>query len=136
MLNIHYCLNSPACISEVVDDDLIVINLTSGRYYNMRHEAVACWQALTQGITPADLISANTWTEAQTSCFKTQIQFLLDEKLLVPSTEVAKASRGPRIEIGDADEPFRIDVFTDMQEMLRLDPIHEANVDVGWPHKA
>jgi hypothetical protein len=136
MLDIQYCLNSPACIGEVVDDDLIVINLTSGRYYNMRHETVACWQALTQGITPNQLIVANTWTAAQASCFKTQIQYLLDEKLLVPLTEVARASCAPRIEIVDADKPFRIDVFTDMQEMLLLDPIHDASVDAGWPNKA
>jgi hypothetical protein len=103
MLDIHYCLNAPACISEVVDDDLI---------------------------------GANTWTEAQTSCFKTQVHYLLDEQLLVSTTELAKASRAPRIEIVDAAEPFRIDVFTDMQEVLLLDPIHDARVDAGWQHKS
>jgi hypothetical protein len=136
LLNITYKMNAPACIAEAVEDDLIVINLNTGRYYNMRHETVATWRALTQGVAPEQLIAANNWSADQTSRFKAHVQHLLDEQILVPSVEQIEVPAAPCIEINHAHEPFQVDVFTDMEEMLLLDPIHDASTDAGWPHKA
>ena len=136
MIDCSYQLNTPSCIAEAVDDDLIVINLATGRYYNMRHEAVACWHALTQGSTPADLLAANDWDDTQQARFNGFVQYLLLEQLLVPSPEPAPDRDERRIVCEAGREPFHIDVFTDMEEMLLLDPIHDASVDTGWPHKA
>lgn len=128
-------MNAPACIAEAVEDDLIVINLNTGRYYNMRHETVDTWRALTQGVAPTELIAANNWSEDQTSRFKAHVQYLLDEQILVPSVEQIEVPAAPHIEINRAHKPFQVDVFTDMEEMLLLDPIHDASTDAGWPHK-
>ena len=136
MLETSYQLNAPACIAEAVENDLIIINLSSGRYYNMRHETVVVWQALTQGVTPANLLQFNDWDAQLQERFKAHLQFLLDEALLVPHDELMAAADAPRIELAGADNPFHVDVFTDMQEMLLLDPIHDADANVGWPHKA
>lgn len=136
VLKNSYRLNSPACIAEAVENDLIIINLSSGRYYNIRHETVAVWQALTQGVTPVNLLQANEWDVQLQERFKAHIQFLLDDALLVPDNELLAAVDAPRIDLADADNPFHVDVFTDMQEMLLLDPIHDADANVGWPHKA
>lgn len=138
-----YRLNAPACIAEAVEDDLIIINLDSGCYYNIRHQTVAVWHALTQGVTPAELLKANDWGGELQDRFKTHIQFLLDEGLLVPNDEsvanTTKQVHAPKIDLAGADNTdqlFHADVFTDMQEMLLLDPIHDADANVGWPHKA
>lgn len=136
MLEKRFKFNAPACIAEAVENDLIVINLHSGRYYNMRGETVASWQALTQGVTPAELLGANTWNSGQTERFKGFVQHLLDEQLLVPQEAPTDKVTAPYIELGGGTEPFHVDVFTDMEEMLLLDPIHDASVDSGWPHKA
>jgi hypothetical protein len=136
MLEISYRLNSPSCIAEAVDDDLIVINLATGRYYNMRHETVACWQALIQGITPAALLAGNTWEIMQVTRFKDFVTYLVDEQLLVQQQSLPDNAMAPNIELGMRNDPFMIDVFTDMEEMLLLDPIHDASTDAGWPHKA
>jgi hypothetical protein len=136
MLEERFQLNAPACIAEAVEDDLIVINLHSGRYYNMRGETVFGWQALIQGVTPGELLSANTWDSGQTERFKGFVQYLIDEQLLVPQEARTCKVTAPYIELGGGTEPFLVDVFTDMEEMLLLDPIHDASVAAGWPHKA
>ncbi len=136
MLERSYRLNAPACIAEAVEDDLIIINLSSGRYYNIRHETVAVWQALTQGVTPANLLQVNDWDAQLQERFNAHLQFLLDEALLVPHDELLVAVDAPHINLADANNPFHVDVFTDMQEMLLLDPIHDTDANVGWPHKA
>lgn len=30
---------------------------------------------------------------------------------------------------------FILDVFEDLQEILKLDPIHESDPESGWPHR-
>lgn len=143
VLESSYRLNAPACIAEAVEDDLIIINLDSGRYYNIRHQTVEVWHALSQGVSPAELLQANDWNAVLQDSFKNHIQFLLDEGLLVPSddsvTQTAAQAEVPKIDLAGADNTdtlFHADVFTDMQEMLLLDPIHDADANVGWPHKA
>lgn len=136
MLDVAYRINAPTCISEAVEDDLILINLTTGLYYNMRHESAKAWQALEQGAKPSDLITANTWNETQCAQFQQYLQYLLDEQLLVICPDSGNQVEVPRIDLSDTQDPFQVDVFTDMQEMLLLDPIHDASADLGWPHKA
>jgi hypothetical protein len=136
MLDLRYQMNAPSCIGEAVEDDLIVINLISGRYYNMRHEAAVSWLALTQGVSPAELISSNAWSREQVLRFKAYVQYLLNEQLLILLTQDIKVPESPIIKISDSEESFHVDAFTDMEEMLILDPIHDASLDTGWPHKA
>ena len=136
MIDFSYKLNAPSCIAEAVEDDLIVINLTTGRYYNMRRETAACWQALTEGFAPADILAASVWDGEQRARFTRFVQQLVDEQLLVVASEPAPAVGAPNIECKAGHEPFHVDVFTDMEEMLLLDPVHDASVDTGWPHKA
>ena len=136
MLNVQYRLNSPSCIGEAIEDDLIIINLQTGRYYNMRHEAVACWQALMQGVTPAELVSVNAWGGDQTLRFQRFVQYLLEEQLLTLQEAPVDKAVAPVVELSMVEKPFHVDVFTDMEEMLLLDPIHDASVDIGWPNKA
>lgn len=136
MLEQRFKINAPSCIAEAVEDDLIVINLQSGRYYSMRGEAVSCWHALTQGVTPKELVDANRWDNAQLSCFIAYVQCLIDEHILVLADSGPNSCVVPTIDICHAGKYFQVDVFTDMEEMLLLDPIHEVNANLGWPHKA
>ena len=135
MYDVSYRLNSPNCIAEAVEDDLIVINLFSGKYYNMRGAAALAWESLLNGTTPSQLLSVNNWTESQTQAFGQFLQLLVDESLIVEQTKAGSPELPMVILISDDPTPFQVDVFTDMEEMLRLDPIHEADSNIGWPHK-
>lgn len=136
MLDMVYRMNAPTCISEAVEDDLILINLGTGLYYNMRQESAQAWQALAQGVRPSDLIAANAWNETQRARFQEHLQYLLNEQLLVSSPDSGHQVEAPQIDLTDVEDPFQADVFTDMREMLLLDPIHDASANLGWPHKA
>jgi hypothetical protein len=135
MYDVSYRLNSPNCIAEAVEDDLIVINLFSGKYYNMRGTAALAWESLINGSTPRQLLSANDWSNSQTQAFDQFLQLLVGENLIVEQTQAVSPESLMVILISDESSPFQVDVFTDMEEMLRLDPIHEADSNIGWPHK-
>jgi len=135
MYEISYQLNSPNCIAEAVEDDLIVINLFSGKYYNMQGAAVHAWHALLNGAKPSQLLNANDWTEAEEQAFRHFLQLLVDESLIVAHARTINTELPLTILINDETSSFKVEVFTDMEEMLKLDPIHDADADIGWPHK-
>jgi predicted RNA-binding protein len=138
MHNTHFRLNAPNCISEEIEGDLIVINLSTGRYYNMRGISVKLWKALVNGASPSSIITANNWSVIQQSSMLRFLESLMEEGLLVKNDTPAQhvAQEVLFISILE-DDLFQMDVFSDMEEILGLDPIHEADIkDAGWPTKA
>jgi hypothetical protein len=138
MHNSHFRLNAPNCISEEIEGDLIVINLSTGRYYNMRGISVKLWQALVNGASPSSIITANNWSVIQQSSMLRFLESLMEEGLLVKNDTPAQHVAQEVLFISTLeDDLFQMDVFSDMEEILGLDPIHEADIkDVGWPNKA
>ena len=57
---------------------------------------------------------------------------LLDEGLLVESADTGSAE-GAEIVAGGTFETPVLSKYTDMQELLLLDPIHDIDPSVGWP---
>ena len=135
MYDKSYQLNSPSCIAEAVEDDLIVINLLSGKYYNLRGAAAQAWRAMMSGVTPQQLLDANNWTEPQTQAFDQFLQLLVTESLMTAHGQINSSALAVTILLADHAATFEVDVFTDMEEMLRLDPIHDADTNIGWPNK-
>lgn len=60
------------------------------------------------------------------------MESLVTEELLVPSEQQVELGTLP-----SAPHPFSIPAsqkFTEMQELLLVDPIHEVDPQAGWPH--
>lgn len=127
--------NEPTVISEPMDKELVVINLESGCYYNLNASAAKIWTDLARGATVEAVIESQqangTDMEEISRTIDAFCQFLQDENLMIatePGTNETKC--GP----SDYEKP-EIEKFTDMQEMLLLDPIHEVT-EMGWPNEA
>lgn len=132
----HYRLNHSDVIQETVDGEAIVIHTPSGVYYSLEGTAEHLWNALLAGHTPADIAGAYPVDEhissaAVITAIEQFAQQLQQEKLLLPSDPPAEAGDVP-----PASHPFSIPSlqrFTDMQELLLVDPIHEVDPQSGWP---
>lgn len=152
--NQSYRINHPAVIAEVIDDEAIVVNLDSGAYYSLRNSACAIWELLTHHHTLSEVVaSARAAYAGSADEIWDGVVRLLDElvteSLLVPTdtappdaaahpnaaptaTSVLKArDEGDRPVFG---QPV-LEKFTDMADLLLLDPIHEVG-EAGWPQRA
>lgn len=133
-------LNQPFVVSEVIDDEAVIMNLKSGRYYSARHSGALLWSWLEQGrsleslaVGLADIYGGDEGDySAGVAAF---IASLLEQGLIVPTAAGAVASPG----IGEcgvtpaADyTPPLLEVYADMEDLLLLDPIHDID-EVGWP---
>lgn len=132
-INKSFNLKTPPCIAELVDDELIIINLDTGNYYNIRGVAVNLWNALLTGSSYQVLLDNNSWSE-QTS---TMVKDFIDKCILDDLIEESDALTSQLVQISESSiqEGLAFDKFTDMQEIIGLDPIHETDVKLGWPHK-
>jgi hypothetical protein len=137
----RFRLNSPPVVHETVAGETIVVNLNSGSYYDLnavggyifdRFELGARTDEVADAVAAAFGIDSRTAADAVESF----VARLLDEELIVatgdgepgPGAPPAAAPGGP------FTEPT-LNKYTDMQELLLLDPVHEVG-EAGWPSRA
>lgn len=133
-------INAPNVVSEQFEREVVIVNLESGCYFSLLGSAPTIWQELEAGAMRIKdlqqaLIQAYDCTGIDASTLTTNfLKQLLDQALIVPAKsterfiEVGKISRNKLPPF----EPPILEVFTDLQDILLLDPIHDVD-DAGWP---
>lgn len=132
-----YIVDKRETISEVIDNDTVIVNLQTGCYYSLNATASFIWDMLKEG-SDNDSIANNYKT-----VFNIEYATASKDTANILSTLKNKSLINRTAEIADIETDFSfsipyiepvIEEFTDMQEMLLLDPIHEVSED-GWPYK-
>lgn len=141
--HIHYALNSPDVAWEAFDDEVVIVNLQSGHYFSARGTGAAIWRAVVAGATHADMcdLIASTYEvdrQQLDECIRKFVESLVERTLIVPADagragSAAPAPSAPPPATKLAFAPPALDTYSDMQDILLLDPIHEVD-DKGWPH--
>lgn len=136
VLNQCFRLMNPPCIAEAVDGEMVIINLDSGNYYNLQNKSTQILEALVSGISPAQLIHSNQWGLKIQEAIEQFLAGAMKEGIIeATGTASNTAIEIPQISIGDPLTDISIAIYTDMQELLGLDPIHETHEVAGWPTK-
>lgn len=120
----------------------MIVNLDSGRYYSLQDAGAAMWNALIAGATVDDVVEmlAHRYETDQDTLQRSTIA-LIDELLreeLIAVRSIAPTWLAPTSVNGRESRPFHpptLQTYTDMQDLLLLDPIHEVD-DAGWPKPA
>ncbi len=137
----HYKLNQPDVVQETVEGETLIVHTRSGAYYSLEGCGTLVWNSLLAGQSIAriaDLFDSSD--EAGRSSIRSGldafVEALLAEQLILPAQAESHASS----EIpGGEQTPKPVFVapelkkFTDMEELLLVDPIHEVNPEAGWP---
>jgi hypothetical protein len=120
--------NRPEVLDEVFDGEAVLVNLGTGRYYALSPAATEVWTALGNGAAWPDLAAVVTVAEPELVDF---VHRLVEDQLVLADGELPVR---PGVV---ADDAPGFQVFTDMQDLLLLDPIHDINLDgSGWPESA
>lgn len=126
-----WIVNSPLVISERFENEVIVIHLEKGNYYSLRDTAADIWTRLAAGQTLAEVESSHTErfgpdSQAPLHAFVAQLQ----EHELLREGEPTRVDFTP-VTVASYVPP-KLDIYTDMQELLLLDPVHDVD-ETGWP---
>ena len=130
-----YRFKNPPCIHEVVEDEVIIINMEKGHYYNIKGTAKKVFVDLINGVKPHELCKFNQWDKKIEEKLGQFIKTLMQENII----EVSQKNKGTHANISsiailNLDEDMMLHTYTDMEEILGLDPIHEVDHQEGWPH--
>lgn len=138
--NQTFRVNEPHVISEVIDGEVIILNFESGTYYSLNESGMFVWQSIQQGESQQDILTRlQTFYAADDDIISKDLASLLDllqnEQLIVAGVS-GDAPASLAIEQTDLPyEQLSLEKFTDLQDLLLLDPIHEVD-EMGWPHQA
>ena len=135
-------VNSPHVIHETIDGEVIVINLASGNYYSVKGAGADVWDVI-ESSPGADknaiaAVVAARFGRAGDDVASEIGDFLeaLQREELVAATEngavvSVQATNGAGHD-AKAFEPPLLEKYTDMQDLVLLDPVHEVGA-TGWP---
>lgn len=140
-------INTPTVVAEVFDDEVVIINMESGIYYSLEQDGAALWRRLQQGASLSELIAETAVTYAVTSdeitpALQQFVAELAENQLVVAGATPTRATVSVHTQANDhfASNSVRcftppiLNKFTDMQDLLLLDPIHDVD-ETGWPKR-
>jgi len=120
-------------VSDQFDSEVVVVNLESGTYYSLRDTAQEIWSLFENNITRFGVINSfSNLTDAEKLDLETYLDFLISEGLIEENETKSEDNFTSSLTyVG-----LTISKFDDMANLIMIDPIHEADEDKGWPHKA
>jgi hypothetical protein len=142
----RFRIETPRVVHETFDDEVVIIDFETGSYYSLDKVGTHVWSLIERGATLGEIVESlarsyhgsRPQIESAVQRFTSELQ---EQNLVSP----AGAGPSPQPEAADrqADaepsaehavfEPPVLQEYTDMQELLLLDPIHEVD-DSGWPN--
>lgn len=139
----RYRLNHPQVINEMIDGEAIMINLASGSYYSLDTVGGEVWALLEKSLSVDDIVRQLSYRyEASDEVIRSAVESLLEqllrEQLVTPDESSGTEASLPSQHRSAQRLPFkapRLEKFTDMQDLILLDPVHEVD-SRGWPHVA
>ena len=132
-------INEPDVSAEAFDREVLAIDLKSGHYHSLRESAVPLWRLLTEGRSleesAARLATALAADPARVHADAAALVAALTARaLLVPAPATPPPEPGWLAPLGPGYQAPVFDTYTDMKDLLLIDPIHEVDVS-GWPHQ-
>jgi hypothetical protein len=133
--------------STVVDEDFspewVIIDLRDGKYYCLNESAAFIWATLKSGPKSFERIYGEiskrfildpTAARDEVECF-----ILVMEKASLLIVDRSSVGEESSVETNDILTPPTLWIapgyttYSDLQDLILIDPVHEVNVEAGWP---
>ena len=126
-----YVISAPDVVAEDFDGQVVVLNLANGHYYSVHGAGGALWT----------LVAAGTSINAIVASLSAQHPELVDDALrfireivaLGLVREAAPVATPPAMPVAWPGEAPQLEVFNDLAELITADPVHDVDVEAGWP---
>lgn len=123
---------------ETIDGEVVVVDLNKGLYFSIDGVGAVVWGMVVGGSTVADILDWGTTAFPAEASAAGEISAFVDD-LKAKGLVADAADPVPVTEAENPPAPATyatpvLNMYSDMEELLLLDPIHEVSDDAGWPH--
>jgi len=139
-------INTPAVSAEAFDDEIVIIDFNTGNYYSLDEAGSEIWKLVDMRVDLASIKSEmNRLFNGDPQKIGGAVERLLTE-LLQEGIILTEGERQPaeeaifsptQVSEGNrrvwTEKAVILHKYSDMQDLLLLDPIHEVDEN-GWPH--
>jgi hypothetical protein len=138
-LRMQYRINAPRIVFEQIENETILIDFDSGAYFSVGPVGSAVIRWLAEGCNAADLVNqtVNAFSQPTEIVERDLDAFLSElkrESILIPAGDSVPATLSVASATSDTNSyeaPILLK-YSDMKDLLLLDPIHEVD-ESGWP---
>lgn len=131
-----YKLNDEKMFFDIADGQAVVINFTNGMYYGTSTLGSAILENLVKGASLesiAELLkSAEGCPDHVEDQLKKFVDALVEKEILLPVAGEGSEAVLAHEAFSEGFD-FSVDEFAEVQDLLMADPIHEVDVEQGWP---
>lgn len=132
-----YQINAEKMFFDIADGQAVVINFLSGIYYGTTALGSVVLERLVNGKAPEKIAGA---VKALPGCPEDFDSRLSDFVAKLQEKEIlldGETSPGGDEDIGDAalvdGFALTLDEFSEVQDLILADPVHDVDVEQGWP---
>lgn len=123
-------------VSDLFGDEVVLVNLETGVYYSLRGSAAQVWIRIENHFNSQEILESLTilYSNFTKDAELEIVQFiheLWDKKLI---KHIDNLEQVPLSAIG-LEKPYTppvMEMYSDMQDILLLDPVHDVD-KTGWP---
>jgi len=127
-----YRINSPGVIHDEIDGEVVIVDLNIGHYFRINKTSSQLWKLIIEGNSLNQILAFCENRNELKLDINDIVQNLLNLQIICGTTEQSNPLDAlPTWKY----TKFEIEKFTDLEDILGLDPIHEVDVEKGWPNK-
>lgn len=138
-----YRINAPDVTREVFENEVVIVDFIGGTYYSLDAIGTDIWKAMESGLSSTEIVADLCKSyDANPREIEREVRALL-EQLVAENLILREPAGAGHTELNASlllseSRPRRsfsapvLAKFTDMQDLLLLDPIHDVD-ETGWP---
>ena len=138
----RYRINHPKVVNETIDGEVVILNLERGHYYSLTSVGMEIWTLIERQASLAEILGVlgERYDHDPEQLRQSVVDLVAEferEELVQPANGAPSSGPGAPADGNDAGpkrvfEPPVLRKYTDMEDLLLLDPIHDAD-ETGWP---
>ena len=132
-----YKLNEEKMFYDYADGQAVVINYQTGMYYGMSLLASAILDLIIAGKDVEEIIKAvKTLPQCPADIADRVHSFvkeLKEKEIIIDGPAVSGGAEPLPNEVVEDGFELKLDMFAEMADLLLADPVHDVDMQVGWP---
>ena len=133
-------IRTPEVVHETVDGEVVIVNLDKGLYFSTDQIGACIWSKIVSGQDTNSIVAwaSDTYGGVESAAADAQsfLDALRSNDLVTESGESAGPDEAEEVSAPEDYARPELQVFSDMEDLLLLDPIHDVEEEKGWPNTA